>query len=228
MTTRKIMVTPCMVKIWLYFSAVSSFPFGRASCERISSASTPPIRKNTKEVKKYRTPIRLWSTVVIQPQKPAVEVGRRKMRLSLRTTGSITVSAISPPGGHGDARTGSLEALQISDQRFDLPRRQRGPAGLIAGPDGHVVARLHGLGVAKPVGQVLGRALEDCAGERRPGPEVGQVRADRPDHPLDAGERVAPAAARGLQPGHGLPGGLSRRRPQLLLDPCVELRRRLG
>src|SRR2546429_510110 len=31
MTTRKIMVRPCMVKIWLYCSAVSTWPFGRAT-----------------------------------------------------------------------------------------------------------------------------------------------------------------------------------------------------
>jgi hypothetical protein len=31
MTTRKIMVTPCIVKIWLYCSAVSTAPSGRAS-----------------------------------------------------------------------------------------------------------------------------------------------------------------------------------------------------
>jgi hypothetical protein len=46
MTTRKIMVSPCMVKSWLYASAERRFPFGRASWSRMSSASIPPRRKN--------------------------------------------------------------------------------------------------------------------------------------------------------------------------------------
>ena len=50
MTTRKTIVVPCMVKIWLYFSGVSNVLSGAPSWMRISSASTPPNMKNTKAV----------------------------------------------------------------------------------------------------------------------------------------------------------------------------------
>ena len=43
--------------------------FGRASCERISSAMIPPATKKSRLVRMYRIPIRLWSTVVSQLEK---------------------------------------------------------------------------------------------------------------------------------------------------------------
>ena len=57
--TRKIIVVPCIVRIWLYFSGVSSVLSGIASCVRISSASTPPSAKKTITVARYIRPIRL-------------------------------------------------------------------------------------------------------------------------------------------------------------------------
>ena len=51
------MVVPCMVRIWLYRSGVSSVLSGTASCVRISSASTPPSTKNTRTVARYMIPI---------------------------------------------------------------------------------------------------------------------------------------------------------------------------
>ena len=51
------MVTPCMVKTWLYRSADRSFCPGRASCARISSASAPPITKKNSEPIPYMMPI---------------------------------------------------------------------------------------------------------------------------------------------------------------------------
>ena len=53
------MVVPCMVNSWLYVSALTSRPFGCASCARMNSASMPPIRKNASAVQKYSKPIRL-------------------------------------------------------------------------------------------------------------------------------------------------------------------------
>ena len=50
MTMRKIIVVPCMVNIVLYCAAVRTVPLGRASCRRISSASTPPTTKNPSAV----------------------------------------------------------------------------------------------------------------------------------------------------------------------------------
>src|SRR5690606_42153648 len=48
---------------------------GPASCRRISSASTPPTRKKNSDVQKYIMPMRLWSTVVTQLQKPVSDFG---------------------------------------------------------------------------------------------------------------------------------------------------------
>ena len=50
--TRKIIVVPCMVKIWLYFSGVRNVFSGAPSWMRISSASTPPRTKNTSTVQR--------------------------------------------------------------------------------------------------------------------------------------------------------------------------------
>jgi hypothetical protein len=43
---------------------------GVASCQRMSSASSPPRMKKTRPVTAYRIPIFLWSIVVIQSQMP--------------------------------------------------------------------------------------------------------------------------------------------------------------
>ena len=41
---------PCIVNSWLYWSSVSICMPGRASSRRMSSAITPPIRKNANDV----------------------------------------------------------------------------------------------------------------------------------------------------------------------------------
>ena len=57
MTTRNTMVTPCMVKTWLYRSADSRLEPGIASCDRINSASDPPTRKKKNAATPYMMPI---------------------------------------------------------------------------------------------------------------------------------------------------------------------------
>ena len=76
-TKRKIIVRPCIVKIWLYSSAFSRVLSGWASCALISSASRPPMMKKKKATTPYMMPIFLWSTVVNQLQKPVIADGRR-------------------------------------------------------------------------------------------------------------------------------------------------------
>src|SRR6478736_1588684 len=66
MTPRKIIEVPCIVNSWLYISGVRNVWSGIRSCQRISRASRPPIRKNRKAEAPYMMPIRLWSTVVSQ------------------------------------------------------------------------------------------------------------------------------------------------------------------
>jgi len=58
-TTRKIIVVPCIVNRRLYWSAFSTSPLAVVSCSRISSASTPPRRKKAKAVTPYMMPMRL-------------------------------------------------------------------------------------------------------------------------------------------------------------------------
>ena len=50
MPTRNTIVVPCIVNMVLYCDAVSTVPFGPASCSRMSSASIPPITKNMSAV----------------------------------------------------------------------------------------------------------------------------------------------------------------------------------
>ncbi len=52
MTARNTIVVPCIVKSWLYVSAETNPMFGRASCVRIITASSPPIRKNASAVQR--------------------------------------------------------------------------------------------------------------------------------------------------------------------------------
>jgi hypothetical protein len=52
MTNRKIIVTPWVVKIWLYASGERTWLCGFASCVRTSRASIPPAPKKASVVKK--------------------------------------------------------------------------------------------------------------------------------------------------------------------------------
>jgi hypothetical protein len=78
MTTRKIIVMPCIVKIWLYRSAENSFCSGAASWARMSRASTPPTTKKNSAAAPYMMPIFLWSTVLTQARHPVFARGRAK------------------------------------------------------------------------------------------------------------------------------------------------------
>ena len=49
MMARKTIVVPCIVKSWLYCSAVIRVPFGCASCARMIEASNPPKQKKNSE-----------------------------------------------------------------------------------------------------------------------------------------------------------------------------------
>src|SRR3954470_8963917 len=119
MTTRKIMVVPCMVKTWLYRSALRSLPLGVASWRRMRRASMPPNRKKNSAAAPYMMAIFLWSTVVTQLRQPVVSVGRAK-------TPEGRSFAMSPvPRARGASMvlmTGSflLQGDQEGDQVIDL------------------------------------------------------------------------------------------------------------
>ena len=58
------MIVPCIVNAWLNCSFDMICRPGRASSARMSSAITPPMRKNANDVTRYSVPIVLWSVVV--------------------------------------------------------------------------------------------------------------------------------------------------------------------
>ena len=59
MTTRKIMVVPCIVNTASYAAGSRNVLRGTASWIRMSSASSPPINMNAALVARYRTPMSL-------------------------------------------------------------------------------------------------------------------------------------------------------------------------
>ena len=61
------MIVPCIVNSLVELLVRQELVPGRASSARISSAITPPIRKNANDVTRYIVPMVLWS-VVGQPR----------------------------------------------------------------------------------------------------------------------------------------------------------------
>jgi hypothetical protein len=113
MTNRKIIVTPCIVKIWLYWSALSNVLSGLASWLRINRASMPPIRKNANALKPYRIPIFLWSTVVNQLHQPVISVGRRITPVRAGTLVAVAISLVlAPTSGYTGRRQGRRSAAR--------------------------------------------------------------------------------------------------------------------
>src|SRR3954466_11513751 len=113
-TNRKTMVVPCIVISWLYVCGSSSVLLAWLSCRRISSASVPPSRKNTKVRTRYMIPIRLWSVVVTHDVQPV-----RSRSTSCATTCGTGAGAVicwvamrfGSRGGVGRASAAGLLAL---------------------------------------------------------------------------------------------------------------------
>jgi len=70
MMTRNTMIAPWRVKARLYISADMMVVLGVSSSSRISKASSPPMIMKATTDQKYIKPMRLWSTVVSQFQRP--------------------------------------------------------------------------------------------------------------------------------------------------------------
>src|ERR671922_2024326 len=224
MTTRKIIVTPCIVNTWLYVSASRKVPFGWASWTRSRSASMPPRRKKTNAVAPYRSPIRLWSTVVSHETSPVVDRGRRKKL----ARGTATVAISRRSSCYGCRPSPSFQAQQVGDDGLDLVL---GEAQLLQARR-HLGAGLDPRGVLEPPGQVALVELEDRPRERAPAGQVGQVGAHLAHRGLHAAYRVAADArtrrevlqALGLGGPARWDGGLG----ELVVYPGVELRLLLG
>src|SRR5688572_13273195 len=120
MITRNTMVVPCMVKSWLYSWADRTVALGSASCVRISRASTPPTMKNRKAVTPYMIPMRLWSTVEIQLQKPCAAWGRANGRAGALVTATAMRGLLRGRRGQGQRGGPLLQRLQERDELVDL------------------------------------------------------------------------------------------------------------
>src|SRR3989304_4916896 len=109
----------------------------------MSSASTPPIRKNRNAVKPYKIPIRLWSTVVIQLQNPVVAVGRRSRPPLPPSAGRLPLAQSARPPPPLPAPPPSRKQHRVPPPRLNLPLSQRGVPP-------HPGARLDRLRVPEP------------------------------------------------------------------------------
>ena len=88
------MVVACIVNIWLYWSALSTLPFGAINCRRMRTASSPPTMKKKNAATPYMMPSFLWSTVTIQSRQDVLAAGRLKTpRASLGLTPTVAPPA---------------------------------------------------------------------------------------------------------------------------------------
>src|SRR6185369_8580988 len=103
-SARNTMVVPCMVNRALKVRASMKVLLGVASWTRMSTASMPPSRKKKNAVTKYRTAIRLWSTVVIHDHTPLCDLGLAcAWTVAVAVTLDMRVS-LSPKGDVGYLR----------------------------------------------------------------------------------------------------------------------------
>src|SRR5882724_7623796 len=133
-------------------------------------------------------PIRLWSTVEIQLQKPCSALGRANGRAGALVTATAIAGLLRRRRWWGVSCRSLLERLQERHELVDLGLRevQVRHAGALFGPH-----RLHGRRVAQPALQVVGTEREGGAGERRAALEVGEVRPDPGGGPLHSLHGVA-------------------------------------
>src|SRR5690606_29383635 len=102
----------------------------------MSSASTPPTRKKSNAVAPYRSPIRLWSTVVNHATRPCFASGRTKSheRLSDRgasaavnaTRGTEDDELTAGPPQPPPAAPGPSQARKTRGRRAGFANRARG------------------------------------------------------------------------------------------------------
>src|SRR5947208_12157712 len=111
----------------------------------------PPTRKNRKAVTPYRMPIRLWSTVEIQLQKPCSAFGRANGRAGARVTATAIRSLLQSFERREERH--ELVDLRVREGELWHPRTLLGPHGL------------HGRRVLDPLVQVLGGDVERGPGE---------------------------------------------------------------
>ena len=119
----------------------------------MSSASTPPTAKKKSVVSRYRMPMRLWSTVATQANRPLLALG----------SGRVLEHC-------GRWRRCSSQALEEADEVIHL--------GVGQVQVGHLAARLDGLRVLQPARQVGRRVLQDAGAQRAAARQMGQIGGD--------------------------------------------------
>ena len=115
MTTMNTIVVPCMVNSELYVSGLTIDRFGAVSCARMMSDSIPPRMEKASAVKPYRSPIRLWSTVVSQLHTPEGWTGRGStpMFASATMPASLCVPRFHYRAGPAANPLGHPQALEV-------------------------------------------------------------------------------------------------------------------
>src|SRR5215217_4331486 len=111
----------------------------------MSSASTPPTRKNRNAVTPYRMPMRLWSTVVIQLHRP---VGSACAAMCWWGAATVAVDAIPAPSGFG------ARPLGFGAPDHERPCRGMAPAAAVAVSMSRACALLKRLQVRHDVGDL--------------------------------------------------------------------------
>ncbi len=117
MAKRNTIVVACIVNIWLYMSALRTFPSGAANCKRINNASTPPTMKKNIAKTPYMMPIFLWSTVNNHDFHPVDCTGRRKLPNVVEGTTTLGVFAAS-----SSVDGLSMIAMSVFSDHFSVKR----------------------------------------------------------------------------------------------------------
>src|SRR5438067_8753484 len=160
MPTRKTIVVPCTVKSRLKTCGETTALPAAASCQRITLASRPAIRKNARPATTYMTPRRLWSTVTTHSWACARRPARSMSGSGAAIGGATTLIAVFP----------SAKRRQVGDERVQLLagelHRRHERAGLQRG------------GIVHPGAQILRRVGRHARPERRAAHQVREIGAE--------------------------------------------------
>src|SRR2546427_5188853 len=180
MPTRNTMVVPCTVNSRLKTCGETIVLPAAASCQRITAASRPAIKRNARPETTYMMPRRLWSTV---------------------TTHSW--SRVSRPAGSRSASRAAIGGQRRSCPPPSSAKRHEERQELIQLVvrelhRGHACARLQRGGMVDAPPPILQRVRRHPRPARRPAYPVGPIRSQdgvrrRTPHRLAVDKRVAPA-----------------------------------
>src|SRR5438876_1962601 len=154
------MVVPCTVKSRLKTCGETTVLPATASCQRITPASSPAIRKNARPATTYMTPRRLWSTVTIHSCARVSMSVRAVAQSGAAIVGASTLIAV----------VASAKRHEVGDELVQL----------VAGHlhRGHERAGLERGGIAHPGAKTLAAVGRHPRAERGAAHEMGEVGAE--------------------------------------------------